>query len=101
MRDTVLYLIQYSMQEIQWNEEKNAWLKEERGIGFEDIIIAINEKRILASLRHPNTEKYPNQRVLVIAIENYAYAVPYVKSKTGIFLKTIIPSRKYTKIYFH
>lgn len=89
------------MQEIQWNEEKNAWLKEERGVGFEDITIAINENRILASLKHPNTEKYPNQRVLIVVIGNYAYSVPYVKSKTGVFLKTIIPSRKYTKLYLH
>ncbi len=76
-------------------------MKAERGIGFEDIIIAINEKRILASLHHPNTEKYPHQKVFIVAIENYAYSVPYVKSETGIFLKTIIPSRKYTKLYFH
>lgn len=89
------------MQEIQWNEEKNVWLKEERGVGFEDITIAINENRILASLKHPNTEKYPNQRVLIVVIGNYAYSVPYVKSKTGVFLKTIIPSRKYTKLYLH
>lgn len=89
------------MQEIQWNEEKNAWLKEERGVGFEDITIAINENRILASLKHPNTEKYPNQRVLIVVIGNYAYSVPYVKSKIGVFLKTIIPSRKYTKLYLH
>lgn len=89
------------MQEIQWNEEKNTWLKEKRGIGFEDIIVAINEKRILASLKHPNIEKYPHQRVFVVAIENYAYSVPYVKSKAGVFLKTIIPSRKYTKRYLH
>lgn len=89
------------MKEIRWSEEKNEWLKKVRGIGFEDIFTAINENGILTSIKHPNPEKYPNQRVLIIQIGSYAYAIPYVKSKTGIFLKTIIPSRKYTKKYLH
>lgn len=34
--------------------------------------------------------------MFIIDINNYAYVVPYVKSKNEIFLKTIYPSRKYT-----
>lgn len=30
-----------------WNEENNKQLKEERGISFEEIVIAINENRII------------------------------------------------------
>ena len=49
---------------------------------------------------HPNPEKYPNQFVYVIHINNYIYLVPFVKDDTGArFLKTIIPSRKATKSY--
>jgi len=33
-------------------------------------------------------------------INNYVYLVPYVENEEEIFLKTIIPSRKFTKIYF-
>jgi len=35
----------------------------------------------------------------VIEIENYAYQVPFVETEQEIFLKTIIPSRKFTKKY--
>lgn len=48
---------------------------------------------------HPNQERYPGQKVLVVIIEGYAYLVPFVESDTEIFLKTIIPSRKATKQY--
>jgi len=60
------------MQEIQWNEEKNAWLKRERGIGFEDISVEIIQHGALATLNHPNQEKYPNQKILVVGIGCYA-----------------------------
>jgi len=32
---------------IDWDEENNLKLKKERGIGFEDAVIAINDGRIL------------------------------------------------------
>jgi len=37
---------------------------------------------------------------MVIGGDNYAYLVPYVEDEEEIFLKTIIPSRKTTEIYF-
>ena len=37
--------------------------------------------------------------LFVVCIDDYAYLVPYVESEEEIFLKTIIPSRKFTKIY--
>ena len=37
---------------------------------------------------------------MVIGINNYAYLVPYVEDAEEIFLKTIIPGRKATDIYF-
>lgn len=37
---------------------------------------------------------------MVIGVDNYAYLVPYVEDEDGIFLKTIIPSRKATERYF-
>jgi uncharacterized DUF497 family protein len=41
-----------------WNEEKNKLLKETRGIGFEQIIDAINNHLVLIKLKHPNRAKY-------------------------------------------
>ncbi|MFT4929808.1 MAG: hypothetical protein ACI8WB_005943, partial [Phenylobacterium sp.] len=49
--------------------------------------------------RHPNASNYPNQRIFIVNIDDYAYAVPYVESDREYFLKTVIPSRKLTKRY--
>jgi len=35
----------------------------------------------------------------VVDVEGYADLVPFVESEEEVFLKTIIPSRKATKIY--
>ncbi len=61
--------------------------------------MSITQGNILDDSIHPNQEKYPNQRLLIVKIKNYAYLVPYVETNTEIFLKTIIPSRKATKQY--
>ncbi|HBF24629.1 MAG TPA: hypothetical protein DDW43_03835 [Nitrosomonas sp.] len=54
---------------------------------------------LLDDIIHPNTTDYPNQRIFVIQIHDYVYLVPYVENQDEIFLKTIIPSRKFTRIY--
>lgn len=87
------------MPQFDWNEEKNALLKEVRKISFEDVVTAINEEKILDIIRNPNKKLYPNQKAYIIEIENYAYFVPFVEKLDIHFLKTIIPSRKMTKKY--
>ncbi len=82
-----------------WKEEKNNWLKANRNISFEDVELAILENRILDILEHHNKEKYPNQKLLIVEINNYAYVVPYTEIGEDIFLITIFPSRKFTKKY--
>lgn len=82
-----------------WDEEKNKKLKEERGIGFEDIVTAIDEGNLLDVLKHHNPKKHPNQQIYVVKIEDYVYLVPFVKEPEKHFLKTIYPSRKMTKKY--
>ena len=82
-----------------WSEEKNSQLKKERDISFERIVLAIDEGSILDVLEHPNKEKYKNQVLIIINIDEYAYVVPAVKEKEYWFLKTIFPSRKYTDRY--
>ena len=72
---------------------------EERGISFEDVVFCLQSGGLLDDATHPNTDKYPHQRALVVAIEEYAYLIPYVENKQEIFLKTVIPSRKATKQY--
>ena len=82
-----------------WNAEKNAQLKKERGVSFEDVVFHIGAGDEVDLFDHPNKVRYPNQKISVVMIEGYAYFVPYVESDSEIFLKTIIPSRKATKKY--
>ena len=70
----------------------------ERGITFEDVIEAISNDLILYDVSHPNKEKYPNQRLMVVNINNYPYAVPYIKKENSFVLKTIYPDRRYKKL---
>ena len=83
-----------------WNEEKNNSLKEDRGISFERVVVAIEEGHLIDVLEHPNKERYGNQIILVIEVDGYAICVPCLPEQDGnYFLKTLYPSRKYTKSY--
>ena len=86
---------------IEYNDEKNLVLKETRGVCFEDVIRAIEEGNLIDDLSHHDKVKYPDQRILVVKIKNYVYAVPYVfDEKRGvIFLKTVYPSRVLNEKY--
>lgn len=84
---------------ISYGQEKNELLKKTRGIGFEEIIIAIEAGNILDVYDHPDQSNYPGQKIYVVEALDYVYLVPYVRNEDGIFLKTIIPSRKAKKIY--
>ena len=87
------------MRRFRWNPEKNEVLKAERGISFERIVLAIEDGDVLDVLRHPKEARRPDQLILVVAVEGYAYLVPYVEELDGYFLKTVIPSRKATREY--
>ena len=87
------------MKTIAWSIEKNEVLKVERGVSFEDIVFHMFAGDIVDTFDHPNQEKYPGQKIHAIAVEDYVYLVPFVESKEEVFLKTIIPSRKATKLY--
>ena len=82
-----------------WQAKQNAQLIRDRGISFERVIFHIERDEILDVVKHPNSSKYPNQRMFILDIGNYAYLVPFVETETEIFLKTIIPSRKATRKY--
>lgn len=82
-----------------WNPEKNVWLKKERHISFEQIIIHLLRGDVWRVTDHPDQSNYPEQTLYFIVINSYIYIVPYVVEKDYIFLKTIIPGRKATKMY--
>lgn len=87
------------MKTFRWNPQKNELLKEDRGISFEDVVLAIESGGLLDVVEHPNSKRYPNQAVYVVAIASYVYLVPHVEEPEYVFLKTIIPSRKAARDY--
>lgn len=87
------------MKPFRWSPEKGEVLKQERGVSFEQIVVAMESGGLLDILSHPNPAKFPNQRILVVNCDSYAYLVPYVEDEDCYFLKTVIPSRKATRDY--
>ena len=111
------------MKYFDWDDAKNAKLRTERGIGFEEIVFHIERGDLLDILEHPNPWRYGDQRIFVVRREDYVYLVPFppspasrrrglrrglavalraeadVEDEHTVFLKTIIPSRKATKQY--
>lgn len=80
------------MKTVKWNILKSERLKKTRGVSFEDIIGA----RLIAVKKHPKREK---QNIMLFKFKRYIWIVPYAEDKENIFLKTLYPSRKYTKLY--
>lgn len=87
------------MKRFIWDADKNERLKRERDVSFGNVVVAIAMGDLLDTLDHPNRTKYPNQRMYIVRIRDYAYLVPFVESENEIALKTIIPSRRATRIY--
>ena len=87
------------MKSFNWNAEKNQQLIDRRGKSFEEVIFHIQHGDLLDDIAHPNSVDYPHQRVFVVNVMGYAWLVPYVESEKEIFLKTLIPSRKFTRDY--
>lgn len=63
------------------------------------VVLHIEQGDLLDILEHPNPQKYPGQRILVVRLEDYVYLVPCLEMKDSVALTTIIPSRKLTKQY--
>ncbi len=89
------------MKPFRWSPEKNEALTADRGVSFESVVVAIESGGLLDVLTHPNQAKYPRQRILVVAADNYVYLVPFAEEEEYFFLKTIIPSRKATRDYLN
>lgn len=84
----------------RYNYEKNAKLLAERGIGFDEIIGAINNGGLLSIAHHYNKKKYPNQKILYVQILDEVVVVPCIQENDNtIFLKTLFASRKARKLF--
>lgn len=80
------------MPDIKWSFVKNRRLKKVRGVSFEEILAA----KFITVKQHPGRE---NQNIMLFKYNSYVWVVPYVMAGEDIFLKTLFPSRKYTKLY--
>ena len=80
------------MNDLRWNLLKSERLKRTRGVSFEDIV----QSKLIAVKRHP---KKAHQNILLFEHKGYIWVVPYIVSGHEVFLKTLYPSRKYTKRY--
>ncbi|EAQ76440.1 MULTISPECIES: hypothetical protein [unclassified Synechococcus] len=87
------------MKPFAWRPEKNAQLLAERRLCFEAVVVAIEAGDLLDVLEHPNPQRYPGQRILVVRLHGYIHLVPMIETEEHLFLKTIIPSRKANRVY--
>ena len=56
------------MKSFDWDNAKNAKLRAERGIGFEEIVFHIERGDLLDILEHSNPERYGGQRIFVVRL---------------------------------
>jgi uncharacterized DUF497 family protein len=77
--------------EIKWDPAKDEWLKLHRNLSFEMVEKAFDAGHVVDDYQHPTRV---NQRILVIRVEDYICAVPYVVDGKVMFLKTMYRSRK-------
>ena len=82
---------------IYWDEEKNTQIKIKRGIGFEEIESIIVSDALFSIKDHPNSTKYPHQKIIYVQKDDYIIAIPCVPHEDWYFCKTLFPSRKATK----
>lgn len=80
------------MKEIRWDVQKNERLKKARGASFEDLV----NSKLIKIMKNP---KRVNQNIMLFEYKKYIWVVPFVEEKDYYFLKTLFPSRKYTKIF--
>jgi hypothetical protein len=80
------------VKKISWSLTKSEELKKTRGVSFEEMI----RNELVAVKRHPRLK---HQNIMLFKHRGYIWVAPYVESKDEIFLKTMFPSRKYTKLY--
>lgn len=78
------------MMHLRWDPDKSRKLKKERGVSFEEVI----QNRLVATEEHPVRG---HQKLMLFARDGYILVVPYVTKGDEVFLKTLFPSRKYTR----
>jgi len=83
-----------------YNSEKNALVLAKREISLEKIVDEIVNGNAVDIKKHPNQEKYPNQELIYVVIDEKLYIVPCVReSEDSIFLKTVFRCSRQEHLY--
>ena len=80
------------MKPLRWDPIKSERLKKTRGVSFEEISVAK-----LADIKDHPARK--NQKLMLFVYKSYIWLVPFVETDEEIFLKTLYPSRQYTRMF--
>lgn len=67
------------MKLFDWDSGKSEWLRQVRGISFEEVVYYVQTGALLDVIAHQNPEKHPGQRILVVNVEEYVYLVSFVE----------------------
>jgi len=86
----------FKIDAFHFNPDKSAWLRRERGVGFEEIIPLLADEESIEVYPHPSLN-HRHQFICEVVVEGYVYIVPFIVDGGKVFLKTIFPSRKATK----
>ena len=66
------------MKFFDWDDAKNAKLRAERGIGFEDVVFHIERGDPIDIPGAPEPRPLCSQRIFVVRRDDYVYLVPFV-----------------------
>lgn len=69
----------------RWDTAKDEWLRRTRGFGFDDVLEAIGNHRLIANIPNPSAQ-YPHQRMFIVEIERRVDA--------GLLVNDLTPERK-------
>ena len=80
------------MDDLKWSGLKSHRLKRTRGKSFEDVLTM----RYIDVILNP---AHSDQSLLLFEENGYVWVVPCAKTSEGLILKTLYPSRKYTRMF--
>ena len=81
------------MKPFRWNPQKGEQLIAERGVSFEQMVVAIEAGGLLDVLAHL-TRQVPQAACARGGLGRLCLLLPFVEEDEYFFLKTVIPSRK-------
>ncbi len=81
----------------EFDESKSKKLRQDRGLGFEEIITLIEDGYVVKTYPHPHAQRHPGQKVIAVNAEGYIWLVIAERRENKLRLVTLYQSRKETK----